>query len=70
MSNWEPVARQEAKEGDRITFRAVARWCGGGRQVRLCTGRNFHDRVTVRFGGWKNFVLRDSEIEMVERRVL
>lgn len=46
------------KIGDRITFRAATRWASG-----KVNGFDSAGRPTVRYGGWKDFSVRLSEIE-------
>jgi hypothetical protein len=50
----------DIEPGDIITFQCVTRWSGkpATRVVRTVS----HDRVTVKYGGHKEFVVRDSEI--------
>lgn len=46
------------KIGDRIKFRAITRWSGAA-VWRIVTGIQ---PVTVRYGGWGQFVVRPDEI--------
>ncbi len=57
----------QIEKGDRITFSPVCRWHGGGKISRIVNGfeGNF---VTVRFGGWPEFLIRRNEIMSVEKR--
>ena len=54
------------KIGDRITFRAATRWASGKatrKATRKVNGFDSAGRPTVRYGGWKDFSVRLSEIE-------
>lgn len=50
--------------GDRIRFRCATRWAGRTTQTRVVNGfvLGNSDRVTVRFGGHPQFIVRETEI--------
>ncbi len=49
------------KKGDRITFISTTRWGGRQTATRVVNGFN-REQPTVRFGGWREFVVHPSEI--------
>ena len=58
----------DIKLGDRITFKAVTRW-GDNKETRVVNG--FHaGQPTVRYGGWRDFVVRLDEISQVDAGTL
>lgn len=50
--------------GDRVRFRVTTRWAGRTTQTRVVNGFVLGncDRVTVRFGGHPQFMVREDEI--------
>ena len=56
----ERVMLSQIKVGTKIEFKATTRW-SNSKQVRVVNG--FHKNLpTIRFGGWSDFVVKESEI--------